>query len=358
LKFTRQGTVTVRAWSHLTEGDETSVTLHISVTDTGVGLAAEHHAIIFEPFRQVRGGEAPALGGTGLGLSITKRLTHLLKGEVRLKSEVGEGSTFSFEFEGVAISAAIPEEDRPTSPDEDLDRLRPSLILVVDDVPLNRELMYGYFEGTRHRLLYASGGREAVAMAEKFHPDIIFMDMRMPDIDGHEARALIRDIAEVSAIPMVAMTASSLLSEEVNLRKVFEGYLRKPITRKAMFDELQRLLPKEGGRATPSPVPFALDAAHVPADPGVWRALVQRLRELESEVWPKLSKSMGVREMETFARALLAEADATACGPLADYAGKLLAEVQAIDIHAQEKTMKTFPVLVAAIDRRTEEGQQ
>lgn len=355
LKFTDQGTIGVRAWSRLTEGDETSVTLFLSVTDTGVGIAPEHHELVFEPFRQVRGSDTKAAVGTGLGLSITRRLTHLLKGSVRLESVPGRGSTFLFEFGRVGISAALPDEERATAPDQDLDRLRPSLILVIDDVLLNRELMFGYFEGSRHRLLYANGGLEGIEMAKKFRPDVILMDMRMPDIDGHAARNAIRGHPELQSIPIIAVTASSLLAEEMNLRTIFDGYLRKPLTRDVLYGELARLLPKEGARHTASPLPVSLETAPAPDQPGRWRELVERLRHLEENTWPSLSKSMGVRETEAFARELADAADAADCGPLAEYAGKLLAEVQAFDIQAQEKTMKAFPELVAGIDRRWQE---
>jgi CheY-like chemotaxis protein len=326
------------------------------VADTGIGIAPQHHELIFEPFRQVRGAETP-YAGTGLGLSITRRLTKLLNGSVHLESSVGHGSTFLFEFRDVAISAALPEEDRGAAPEEDLDRLRPSLILIVDDIPFNRELMLGHFDGTRHRLLYANGGLEAIEMTKKFRPDVILMDMRMPDLDGHAVRSMIRENAELQHIPVIAVTASSLMTEELTLRKIFEGYLRKPLTRAALFEELARVLPRDGDvDAQPAPRPLALEPVSPPADPDLWRDLVTRLRALEQDTWQSLSRSMGVMEMESFAQTLISEAKAASCPPLADYAGKLLAEVQAIDIHGQEKTMRTFPSLIAEIERLTQEA--
>jgi signal transduction histidine kinase/CheY-like chemotaxis protein len=356
LKFTARGSVRVKAWSFLTEGDETTLTLHMSVTDTGIGIAAENIDVIFEPFRQVTTSKHPAHGGTGLGLSITKRLTEMLNGRITVDSTPGEGTTFFFEFKNVPISAALPEEERVASPDEDLDRLRPSLILVADDVALNRDLLSGYFEGTRHRLLFASGGREAVEIAEKFRPDLVLMDIRMPDVDGREARELIRAIPELATTPMVAVTASTLLVEEQNLRKVFEGYVRKPFTRAALYGELAKLLPQEAlpGSSEPMVVPEFVDTHE--ADPRLWKDFLEELRRIETDTWPRLAQSMGMRESEAFAQDLGQAAQRVGCGPAREYAKKLAEEVQAFDIQAQEKTMKAFPQLVRQIARVVEGG--
>ncbi len=349
LKFTPQGSVKVRAWSRLTENDETTLTLYIQIADTGIGIAPEHHELIFEPFRQVRASEN-SYAGTGLGLGITRRLTGLLGGKLHLQSVVGKGSVFSFEFPRVPLSSEMPDDEGPVETSKDLDRVRPSLLLVVDDLPLNRELMQGFFEGTKHRLLYASAGEEGVAMAKRFQPDLIFMDLRMPDMDGETARQRIKADPESATIPVVAISASSSPTEEAETRQLFDGFMRKPITRDALYDTLQDLLPPiPRTRGTASPLGDEEPAP--PPKPGSWRELTARLRSFETIHWPTLSKSMGIREMEGFARTLLEEAERENCTPLRDYARKLLAEVEAIDIHAQEKTMKKFPTLVAEIER-------
>jgi signal transduction histidine kinase/DNA-binding response OmpR family regulator len=353
LKFTKQGSIHLHAWSRPSEADAARITLCFSVADTGVGIAPEHHELIFEPFRQVRGADSPSTG-TGLGLSITRRLTELLNGSVRLESMVGRGSTFLFEFFEVPISGASPDEDQVAAVSGDFDRLRPSLILVVDDVPFNRELMAGYFEGTRHRLIYATGGTEGIEMAEKFHPDVILMDMHMPDLDGHAVYEAIRAHPQLQHIPLIAVTASSLPSEELELRKIFDGYLRKPLTRAGLFDELAWVLPEDREQSLQeSPPPTQPAIGPISVDLARWRGMLERLRALELDTWQPLTRSMGVRETEAFAQTLLAEARAAACPPLEEYAEKLLAEVQMIDIQAQEKTMRGFPALLTEIERLT-----
>ena len=352
LKFTSQGSVTVRAWSKLAEDDETTVALHFSVADTGVGITPEDHETIFEPFRQVGKRDRIMRDGTGLGLSITRRLTELLNGRIGLESAIGRGSTFFFEFPRVTISAALPDEERVATPDEDLDQLRPSLILVADDVPLNRELVAGYFEGTRHRVLLATGGLEAVEMAEKFHPDVILMDIRMPDMDGNEARRMIRQRQTGPAVQMIALTASTMIGDEEALRSEFDGYIRKPFTRAMLHAELARVLPV-GGELETAPLPVVDEYSPV-VEPARWRQFLERLDQIHRDVWPLLSRSMGLMETAAFARELVKEAGAVQCSPVLTYAHRLLAEVQAIDIRAQEKTMKEFPQLVAQIARTVE----
>ncbi len=358
LKFTPQSSVTVRAESELTADDETSVTLTLRVADTGVGIAPENQEIIFEPFRQVRADAIASGSGTGLGLSITRRLTEMLDGTVELQSAPGAGSTFTFRFQRVPISAALPENSDGFIPKENFNALRPSHILIADDVPLNRELIAAFLENTHHRLRHASSGREAIRAAMAHHPDIVLMDLRMPEIDGREALDILRKDRATSAIPIVAVTASTLIEEEKLMRKVFDGYLRKPFSRSALFRELARHLPADAGAADapapetalPAPLPVMENITPLPS----WRGLVAQLRKMELEEWPGLSRSMGFRETESFSRHLASLADDMECRPLYDYAEQLLDEVKSFEIQKQERTLKNFPNVVAALAETVE----
>ncbi|MGH8021918.1 MAG: ATP-binding protein [Opitutaceae bacterium] len=351
LKFTRQGSVVVQAESELSPDDETSVTLALRVTDTGIGIARENQQVIFEPFRQVR---VDASGsGTGLGLSITRRLTEMLDGVVRLESAPGAGSTFTFRFQCVPISAALPENSDGFVPKENFNALRPSLILIADDVPLNRELISGFLENTHHRVRHAASGREAIRVAMAHHPDIVLMDLRMPEIDGREAFGILRKDRTTSGIPIVAVTASTLLEEDKAVRKVFDGYLRKPFSRSALYRELARHLPA-GSSDAEAVAPETAPADDLPSMKNIdplpsWRGLVAQLRKMELEEWPALSRSMGFRETASFSRHLASLADETECRPLYEYARQLHDEVKSFEIQKQEQTLKNFPNVVAAL---------
>src|SRR5262249_26543896 len=128
---------------------------------------------IFGAFQQVAGQSTRKFGGTGLGLAITKRLTEMMQGKIEVDSAPSQGSTFRFTFPNVAITELAETAATASDGEGDFTQLAPSTILVADDVPLNRQLVAGYFEGTGHKLITATNGLEALAQAEKHKPDVI-----------------------------------------------------------------------------------------------------------------------------------------------------------------------------------------
>ncbi len=352
LKFTREGSITLTAETKLSELDETRVTLLITVTDTGIGIAPEHQTRVFEPFRQVEDGPARGHGGTGLGLSITKRLTDLLKGQVELESTPGEGTTFRFGFPHVEISAASVETAAVVTDEDNFNRLRPSVILVADDVPLNLQLIEGIFENTHHRLVFARNGHEVLEQAAKHDPDLILLDIRMPDMDGREAFQKLRADDRFTEVPIVSVTASSMMAEELRLRQEFNGYIRKPFSRATLFREIARLLPLqekpslENDDATAEVVDLPPPATETGPE---WPALVVELRRLEADVWPTLSQTGTTRETAAFAHDLIARGEAAACPTVVAYGEKLAAQVERFQISAVEATLRGFPHMVTGI---------
>src|SRR5262249_52499910 len=145
---------------------QTHITLILEVSDTGIGIPKSQQEHIFGAFHQVSGQSTRKFGGTGLGLTITKRLTEMMHGIITVESEQGKGSTFRFVFPNVAITELPEMLTSASDGDGDLNQFAPATILVADDVALNRALVTGYFEGTQHRLITATNGREAVEQAE------------------------------------------------------------------------------------------------------------------------------------------------------------------------------------------------
>ena len=363
LKFTEKGHVLIRAWAEPTgnaesgklkaelndEPDETQVNLMLEVSDTGIGIPKAQQEYIFGAFSQVAGQSTRKFGGTGLGLTITKRLTEMMHGVITVQSEPGQGSAFRFEFPKVAITQLADTDAIATDGQGGFDRFAPATILVADDVPLNRDLVAGYFEGTAHTLITATNGLEALARAEKHRPDVILMDMRMPELDGHEATKRLKANPALQHIPIIAVTASSFREEEAKARNICDGFIRKPFNRSELIAELKRFLkpaevPEPGAAITsePSPTP----AGESPISPAVLARrpqLLTRLREEEERVWPSLCKTRAMDEIEQFAARLKNVADEGQWPSLRAYAESLDQQVQEFDVTRLPQTLRKFP---------------
>src|SRR3989442_13005967 len=224
------------------EADETRVNLFLEVEDTGIGIPEDQQETIFGAFSQVSGQSTRKFGGTGLGLAITKRLTEMMMGAITVRSELGKGSTFRFVFPNVAITELAETSAVVGGGDGDFSQFQPATILVADDVALNRTLLAGYFEGTPHKLIIATNGREALELAERDRPDLILMDMRMPELNGYDTTQLLKANTALKHIPVIAVTASSFREEEARARTVCEGFIRKPFNRAELIAELRRFL--------------------------------------------------------------------------------------------------------------------
>ena len=236
IKFTPTGNV------ELTIAREAETQLRFDVTDTGVGIEPESLTKIFAAFAQTRTGTAA--GGTGLGLTISDRLICKMGGVLKVESTLGVGSRFWFTLplvsaqEGAVANhvreAAVPPLDARLAPGQRV------TALVVDDSPANRHILAGLLESAGVVVIKAAGGLEAIDLARAHRPDVVFMDLKMPDLDGLEAtRRLVRD-PETAAIPVVAVTASALGDVRQSARDAgCVDYLSKPIRAQLLFAMLQ-----------------------------------------------------------------------------------------------------------------------
>ena len=182
---------------------------------------------------------------------------------------------------------------RPERVRRPLSLLPPLKILAVDDVDLNRRLIEGYFVNTAHTVRLAHDGQSGIDLALQFVPDLILMDIRMPGMDGITALRELRTHPSMAQCRIVAATASSLRSEEDRSRHLFDGYLRKPLTREDLEDELFRLfgaLPAEAPQADGSPQPLS------PEESAAYRQLASPLSVAIDAATATLS-SDAVREL-------------------------------------------------------------
>lgn len=349
LKFTEQGSVTIHLNTNLSRSrDPFHLCLELAVSDTGIGIASSRQEQIFEAFIQNDGTTTRKYGGTGLGLAITKRLTEMLGGTIDLRSELHRGSTLTFVFPEVEIARTEIGKIEYSLVDENLEQFQPGTILIVDDVPSNLELIAGYFGKTKHQLLFARDGREAIEQAIASQPDMILLDLWMPEFNGIEVAQFLKNNPETQLIPIVVITASSRLSDEALVQSVCEGFLRKPLMRSQLVSLLKTILPREERETAlmlSSPIQPILEA-EPPLNPEVVGKLPELLEQLcqeEETTWPMLSQTMKRRDLRNFSDRLHAWGLEYQCQALLDYATTLQTQIAAFDWERLPKTLEKFP---------------
>lgn len=225
VKFTLGGTVVVRARNQ-------GARLRVEVEDNGPGIAPEVQAAIFDRFAQADDSTTRRYGGTGLGLAISKQLVELLGGFMELDSEVGRGSTFSFEIDAPTAAQPAPSSE-PSPPCLGGRRLK---ILAAEDNRVNQMVLRNVLHRGGHQLAIVDDGQQALEAVRRGHFDLVLMDVQMPVMDGLEATRAIRALPGAAAdTPIVALTASAITGDrERCLNAGMDSYASKPIVRESL----------------------------------------------------------------------------------------------------------------------------
>jgi signal transduction histidine kinase len=196
LKFTEAGSVHVVA--KLAADTEMIV---FSVADTGVGVAPEHHRRIFEEFMQIENPLQKSVKGTGLGLPLSQRLAGLLGGTIDVASELGKGAVFSLAIP-VSLQSSAPL-GTPALPEA----RSAQRVLIVDDSEVERYALRQFLPSSTFEVIEASGGYDGLRLARQSHPDLIFLDLAMPDVHGLEVLKMLKAIDETRQIPVILFTS-------------------------------------------------------------------------------------------------------------------------------------------------------
>jgi CheY-like chemotaxis protein len=215
------------------------------VVDTGIGIASNDLQRLFHPFVQVSSSLNRQYEGTGLGLALVKQIVELHGGQVMAESEVGKGSCFSVALPYEMSQSSAPESPTvsTTLPPVVIDPDNAPLILLAEDNEANIQTFTSYLTAINYRLVVARNGREAVAKVKSDSPDIILMDIQMPEMDGLEAIRLIRADASIAAIPIIALTALAMEGDrERCLAAGANEYLAKPIKFRQLNTIIQQIL--------------------------------------------------------------------------------------------------------------------
>jgi len=267
IKFTHQGEVVVRV--DVKERTTDGVTLHVAVSDTGIGIPADKRQVIFESFAQADSSTTRKYGGTGLGLAISSQLAVMMGGEIWLDSEVGKGSTFHFTIKAGVVPAR--ESDRSRAGTTDLTGLR---VLVVDDNATNRRILCDVLSHWQMEPTLVEAGSAALStMAESVAAgspfDVVLLDAQMPGMDGFEVAERIAADPALSATPMIMLTSAGQYGDVARSRNAgVSVYMMKPIKQSELFDGIVSVLgrsraPEEEAQPTNDASDAASRSLHV-----------------------------------------------------------------------------------------------
>jgi hemerythrin-like metal-binding protein/PAS domain S-box-containing protein len=253
IKFTERGQVQLSA-QLISEDDDDAVMVRFQVEDSGIGIAPDTLAKLFQPFQQGDANTSRKFGGTGLGLVITRHLARLMGGDAGASSEVGRGSIFWFSarlrraqapraecVEGLEQDAAVVLRERHAG----------ARILLVEDEPINREVALDILQEVGLSVDFACDGREAVELARANDYRLILMDMLMPEVDGLAATRSIRALPDRGKVPILAMTANAYESDKrACLDAGMNDHIAKPVDPQKLYETVLGWLEKSTHKVT------------------------------------------------------------------------------------------------------------
>ncbi len=246
IKFTEAGSITLKVDAQDHADDHKWV--RIEVSDTGIGIAPKKLSGLFDSFVQADASVTRKYGGSGLGLAISKKLVEMMQGQLHVESTQGKGSRFWFELplKFVAGPVANPENEA-TETEFQLDpsstEINPLRVLVADDVATNQLVAKRLIENLGHQVDVVGNGIEALEAVTSGVYDVVFMDVRMPEMDGLTATRKIRDLNLAAAnVPIIAMTANATSEDVQNcIQAGMNDYVSKPVNKGKIHTVLQRM---------------------------------------------------------------------------------------------------------------------
>lgn len=350
VKFTEKGTIRLKARRKVTEDEDKLLDLLITVEDTGVGIMPGELSHVFGTFEQSRDQNKQKYGGTGLGLAISQRLAKLMNGKITVASTVGKGTRFEVTLRDVEVSSHAAYEATQSKIDSNKIKFKPSVVLIVDDIEINRLLVQECFAGTQLSFFSAASGVEALTVLETEHVDLVLMDIRMPGMDGYEAAERAKQVKDVPVIALTATVMDPLDQDFID--SAFDSYLKKPVFKNELFKALQQYLPFEvkmvGEQVITKPAEIVLtDKAMNDA-----KTIVAVLDDQLLVQWQTIRVNNKVSDIKKFAQTIEELGDKYAIRACTDYARALNETINAYDIVGIKNSVKNFPVLSGLIKKK------
>lgn len=241
IKFTEEGMITLHVYKVHYTNKKMNTTIAFSIRDTGIGIPIEKQKLIFQAFQQGDGTTSRKYGGTGLGLSISQEIAQLLGGDIKVESNPGKGSAFTFylpinEISSISEAASAIEiiggnEQKTISLDSEDALLIGKKILIVDDDMRNIFAITSALENKQMKIVFAQNGKNGLdVLNENPGVDLILMDIMMPEMDGYETIHMIRKMPKYKDIPIIALTAKAMKRDKEKCIEVgASDYISKPV---------------------------------------------------------------------------------------------------------------------------------
>jgi PAS domain S-box-containing protein len=325
LKFTEEGGVSLRIKHTPVIGPDgaPAVKLHFEVEDSGPGLTSAEIDHLFEPFTQTETGQG-VQEGTGLGLAISKRFVELMGGEIWIESRVGYGATFKFTITVLPVEAHTVEHHHRQLIRQvtGLEPGQPTYrILVVDDMWDNRQLLLKLLTPLGFEIMEAANGQEAIEIWRTWRPHLIWMDIRMPVLDGLEATRQIKTRPDGQNTAIIAVTASAFEEERAEVLAVgCDDFLRKPFREADIIELIHKHIGAQFlYQAMPSPEPPLTDSR----SKGALATLHEKLLTLPPKLLDNLRDAVEYSDIELVDQAIatIGQVDATCAQALTGLAG-------------------------------------
>lgn len=357
VKYTKKGFVSIRAFASNAKNEDT-VDIVVAVEDSGIGIEQDKQSTIFESFVSLSGGESGNYQGAGLGLALTKGLVEKLNGKIELQSEKGVGTSFKLTFFDVKIGKSdytkINQKQHKKT-----HNLGACSIMIVDDIAYNITVLKALIGSRKVHYIEASDGASALSMLSSERPDIIFMDIRMPGLDGFEVTKIIKQDALLKEIPVIAFSASTVKNKTELLKHEFDGYLQKPVFRNELDeilitflgDKIEDVADEKPGTKKASLKLKADELQNLPA-------LLEALNSSFVNRWEEIKDNLVIYEIENFKKDLESEAHQSKFSLLMKYCDELNLGLQTFDIELIERKLKDFPQLIEQMKTMLEESAQ
>ncbi|MCK5153194.1 MAG: response regulator, partial [Spirochaetales bacterium] len=347
IKFTDEGSIQLSASLNSFDKTKSTVNFSVDISDTGVGIPEDQQKLIFDKFQQQNGQNISDYGGTGLGLAICEQLSRMMGGSITVRSKEGEGSVFTVFFNNIPVTE---QEEIPNLLVESSSIIFDTAdVLVVDDIPDNRILVKDNFKNTDLVFHEAANGREAIEILLERKIDLVFLDLRMPLMNGYETIDYIKKDENLKDIPIIAMTASIMGKDMEKVSQYgFDGYLRKPVDHEGLVRTATQFLSYTEQKEIDKDA--VIDFIQIPHK-NIEKFMVLIESQFKPE-WEDIKDKGDFSLIGAFAASLKEEAQKSGIDPVEDYADMLIDYTDSFDISAVDKLMNQFPDITGKLYRK------